>query len=134
MAISKYKPPAANFTLEDRKKLCNAWAESNLSRSEFIRKHQLPKSFHNWCYKLLPPEQTKEIENNIVNQEQWLQVVPQEKAEENHKANFPISRPIETELIQVNLHCNNIKFNLSLPIEQVIIFIKELNDATTIIR
>ena len=134
MAISTYKPPAANFSLEDRKNLCNAWAKSNLSRSEFIRRHELPKSFHNWCYKFLPIEQTKAIESDAVKQEQWLQVIPQEELEESCKVNAPAANPISPELIQVNLHCNNLKFNFKMPIEQVIIFIKELNDATTIIR
>lgn len=134
MAISTYKPPATNFTLEDRKRLCNEWAKSNLSRSEFIRQHRLPKSFHNWCYKLLPSEQFKEIENDVVNQDQWLQVVTQEELKVNCKANSSIPNAIGAELIQINLQCNNLKFNFKMPIGQVITFIKEINDATTVVR
>lgn len=134
MAISQYKPPAANFTLEDRKKLCNDWAKSNLSRSEFIRKHDLPKSFHHWCNKLLPLEQDKKIADNVVDPAQWLQIVPQKNTAKNHKRDILETSSIATEQIQVNFDCSNLKFNFNLSIEQAITFIKELNDATTVIR
>ena len=47
------KSLATQFTLEERKKLCNTWVKTNLSKSEFIRQNNLPYSFFAWCKKLL---------------------------------------------------------------------------------
>ena len=44
----------STLNLKEKLTLCNTWQKSGLSRSEFIRRNNLPKSFHYWCNKLLP--------------------------------------------------------------------------------
>ena len=118
-----------NFTLEDKRKLCETWTKTTLSKNAFIKKHKLPRTFFSWCNKFLPNQSKEDTKIATVNNGQWLQVIPNNSSSKQRALEIKGLGPIKIELC-----CNNIALNLTIPAEQVITFIKELADATTIIR
>lgn len=128
--------PGNILTWEDKRKLCEAWKKTNLSRNAFIKKHSLPHAFHYWCNKLWPGKKlstnhTKNVSlaDSATDNEQWMQVIPTETPKV--QCLLPTDKP---ETIKVALRCNNIDLKVNIPIEQIITFIKELANATTAIR
>ncbi len=120
---------AAKFTLEERQKFCNAWSKTNISRSEFIRRNKLPKSFHYWCNQLLTTQPQIQEKCVTTDNDAWLQILPK-----NGLSNT-LERPQTTvEIIDLKLKCNNLEINFKIPHNQVITFIKELSNATAVIR
>lgn len=113
---------ATEFSSEDRKKLCEDWAKTGLTKSEFLRQHNLPWSFFAWCRELLPntnrpgPKATKD---------DWIKVVPK---------NNSIDKQQNSNLLELRILCSAMVINLQIPQNQVIDFIKELSDAAAVIR
>jgi len=123
-SILTYSNPKSKFTLEQKKKLCADWAKTNLSRSEFIRQNNLPKTFHLWCNDLLPPghKQKKRDVNK------WIQVIPKIKPDKLDQQQSDLSK------VEVKIVCNDFQMSLSVPTNKVGTFIKELFNASTVIR
>ncbi|MBY0415070.1 MAG: hypothetical protein K2Q18_12945 [Bdellovibrionales bacterium] len=118
------KISSAKFTFEERKKLCDAWAKTKLSRNEFIRQNNLPYSFHAWCRKLLTNKSLTAAKSPTGDSDSWIQILPKDK----------VVNIIEQPKTAMKLTCNNLTVNFSIPSDQIITFIKELSNATTIIR
>lgn len=123
------KSLATQFTLEERKKLCNTWVKTNLSKSEFIRQNNLPYSFFAWCKKLLINTPLTTAKSSTSDGDAWVQILPKNTATNN------IYQPrAALELVELKLSCNNLKVKFSIPSDQVITFIKEISNAATVIR
>lgn len=118
------KISAAKFNFEERKKLCDSWTKTNLSRSEFIRQNNLPYSFHSWCRKLLTNKPLSAAKSSTSDGDSWIQILPKDN----------VTNIIEQPKTVLKLTCNNLEVNFSIPNDQIITFIKELSNATTIIR
>lgn len=119
------------YTVEEKQKLCANWQNSGLSKNVFIKMHNLPKTFYLWCNDLLeseskPKKRTSTKYTNNTNQ--WLRVASQFEQ-------LPGTKHQELDsTIEFRLRCNSIDFNFCMPIRQIIMFVKELCDATTVIR
>lgn len=123
------KSSATQFAREERKKLCNAWVKTNLSKSEFIRQNNLPDSFYAWCKKLLINKPLTTAKSSTSDGDAWVQILPKNTTTNN------IDQPSAAlELVELKLTCNNLGVKFSIPSDQVITFIKELSNATTVIR
>ncbi len=121
-------------SLEDRIKFCKAWQKTNLSRSEFMRQHNLPSTFHSWCNKLLnsaKPTNTAKASSTALTEETWMQIIPNNASSDYrpHLQSSTQQLPTEFKLI-----CNDIRFSFCMPMDQIVNLIKELCDATTTIR
>lgn len=42
------------LSTDEKKKLCEDWQKTGLSKSAFMREHNLPPVFNHWCNKFLP--------------------------------------------------------------------------------
>lgn len=117
----KHKP----YTLDEKKKLCEAWQKTKLSKSQFMRQNSLPSAFFEWCNLVLPVTNNNKDPSQL--KDNWLQVV-QSDTSKNICSNIP-SDPIEFKLT-----CHTMEFSFCMPLKKIISFIKELNYATTVIR
>jgi len=154
MATNHHDTILSTLNLTEKLALCEAWKKSNLSRSEFIRQHNLPQSFHYWCNKLLTNNfalKTTKVNSNAtehIRQQKsetsmpnnndsassgtsWVQIVPKYKQTELQSCP-DISH--YSDLIKAEIIVNGIKVILHLPFLQTTSFIKELNNAAPTIR
>ena len=123
--ISKSKSNIYLLSAEEKKILCEDWQKTGLSRSVFIRERNLPPVFNHWCNQFLPKPE-KSTANSTLSDDKWLKI----------NAVKPISSmPMldKQQLMEFGLTFNALKLNFSMPMEQVIHFIRGLHDATTII-
>jgi hypothetical protein len=120
--------------LEDRIKFCKAWQKTTLSKSEFIRQHNLPSTFHTWCNKLLGGTKSanaQQISAATQPDESWAQIIPN-NVSSNYRPSLQSGAPQAP--TEFKLICNDINFSFCMPIEQIVNFIKGLCHATTAIR
>ena len=130
MAIVQSKQAALLLSCEDRKKICEAWSKSNLSRSEFIRRNNLPNAFHNWCNKLLSNAQVPARKETLpISKERFIEVVPD--AEPN---NGPILINKAPETILVNINTKELCCTVNVPAEKLLTVLKEICHAAATIR
>jgi hypothetical protein len=131
-ATTLAKKPASSISLIERKRLCEAWQKTNLSRSEFIRRNGLPDSFHSWCTKLLSSTNPKKIMNTatgIKTDEKWMQIIPSNVSNDYQPHIQTSQRSTEFKLI-----CNDINLSFCMPMDQIINFVRGLCHAATVIR
>lgn len=120
------------LTPEEKKQLCIDWRQSGLSQSAFMRERGLPSVFTHWCKKFLSRptnnlKQAKETGPALADNE-WL-AINSICANMQHT---PISN--SERLIEFSVKCNDMSLSFGLPIFEVVNFIKELSNATTVIR
>jgi hypothetical protein len=134
-----------NLTTEEKIAFCEAWSKSNLSRSEFIRRNNLPSTFHYWCNTLLgdskkaaPGIAAKSAVNATAtankiaaynNKQNWISVSPS-----NHSLSTQAKTDTIHDLTELQLMLGDIKLNLHLPMHHLVNFIEELRYAATVIR
>jgi hypothetical protein len=116
-------------TLEEKIALFKLWKRSGISRSEFIRRHNLSKTFHYWCNKLRPKILTTDnLSTSAATLESFVPVVADTSA--NHVA----TSVINPEKVELSLSADAMQIKLNLTIEQAISLIRGLNHANTIIQ
>jgi hypothetical protein len=120
------------LTPEEKRQLCIDWRQSGLSQSAFMRERGLPSVFTHWCKKFLSrpkdnSRQSKATEAGLADND-WLSI-NSICADMQHT---PISNG--ERLIEFSVKCNDMSLSFGLPIFEVVNFIKELSNATTVIR
>jgi len=128
------KKAQSAFSLEEKKKFCEDWRKTNLSRSEFIRRNNLPSTFHGWCNKLLEnplPVKTSKASPIMQDNDKWLQLTPGNSSNNPQSQQKQVKSQDSTEF---KLICNDIRLIFCMPMDQIILFTKELYHATTTIR
>jgi len=127
--ITKSSSNIYYLSLEEKKKLCEEWQKSGLSRSAFMRERNLPPVFNHWCNKLLPKSSPVKIASAgpvIEPNSDWLEIKPTNSASLKQKLSDP-------QLMEFVLTCHDLQLNFCMPMAQVINFVKELHHATTIV-
>ena len=136
-----------NLTTEEKIAFCEAWNKSNLSRSEFIRRNNLPSTFHYWCNTLLgngkkaaPGIATKSVAAAIAtankvaadnSTQNWVSVSP---SATYNNSSTQAKTDIVNDLAELQLMLGDIKLNLQLPMHHLVGFIEGLRYAATVIR
>lgn len=114
------------LSIDEKKKLCGDWQKTGLSKSAFMREHNLPPVFNHWCNKFLPkPESAKTSSTAPIAgpDDEWLKVATLKSTSKTHNIN--------EQLIEFGLVCYDLKLNFCMPMAQIINFVKELRHATT---
>ena len=119
------------LSVDEKKKLCEEWQSTGLSRSAFMRERNLPPVFNNWCNKFLAkpqPVKTPMVEPVTEPNSEWLEL------KSANSASSIKQKPREPQLMEFGLSCNALKLTFCMPMEQVINFVKELCHATTTVQ
>lgn len=115
-----------SYSLDDKIMLCREWQQTGLSRNKFIKQKGLPGSFHEWCNNLIPQLPLISSTSAVIEPNRWLEIVPKDIVK-THLEN-------KTDGIDFKLRCNNLELKFCMPMDRIISFVKELNNATSIIR
>ena len=88
--ITKSSSNIYYLSLEEKKKLCDEWQKSGLSRSAFMRERNLPPVFNHWCNKFLPKPGSAKISSIAPiagPDDEWLKVTTINSASKIHQIN-----------------------------------------------
>lgn len=121
------------FSLEDKIRLCKAWNKTKLSRSAFMREHDLPKTFHNWCNKFLTTLKPIKNKNKTGSKitKQWIPIISKP---DNNNTHTEEKQEEQARNLKLYFKLAEVELTCCMSIEQAIVFIKELSHATTVIR